>query len=82
MLQQRSTPVIPRPENMTAETLTGFGFVGIYFADIRYRSNSIRWLEVDSKSLLRPLVSERIFPIAACRALSCEVIDSSINYNL
>ena len=27
--QLMSTPVLPRPENVTAETLTGFGFVGL-----------------------------------------------------
>ena len=67
---------------MIAETLTGFGFVGLDFVDLRYGSTSIMWLEAPSESLLRPLVSERIFPIAACRGLSCEVMDSRRNSNL
>ena len=33
--QRRSTLVLPRPENVTAETLTGFGFVRLDYVDIR-----------------------------------------------
>ena len=47
-----SAPVLPRPENVTSETLTGFGVVGLDFVDLRYGSTSIRWLEDTSKSLL------------------------------
>ena len=35
VFQRRSTPVLPHPENITAETLTGFGFVGLDFVDLR-----------------------------------------------
>ena len=76
------TPVLTRPENLNAENLSGFGFVGLDFLDLWYGSTSIRWLEAPSKSLLSPLVSAQIFPIAACRALSCEVMESSRNSTL
>ena len=80
--QQRPTPVLPNPENGTAKTLTGFGFVGLYYVDLWYGSTSIRWIEAPSKSHLMPLVSAHIFSIEACRELSFEVMDSSINSTL
>ena len=79
MYHWRSTPVLPFLENVTAEILTGFGFVGLDLVDLRYGSTSIKWLEDPSKSLLSPLVLARIFPVSACRTLSCEVMDSSRN---
>ena len=54
--QRSSNPVLPRPANVTAETLTGFGLIGFDFEYIRYGSTSIRWLEAPSISLLFTLV--------------------------
>ena len=36
LCQQMSNPVLPHPENVNAETLTGFCFVGLDFVDLRY----------------------------------------------
>ena len=80
--QQRSTPILTCPENVTAENLTGFGFVGLDVVNLWYGSTLMEWLDAPSKLLLIPYVLARIFPIAACRGLSWEVIDSSRNSTL
>ena len=82
VFQRRSNLVLPLMEIVTDVTLTGFGFIELYFVDLRYRTTSIWWLEDPSKSLLSPLVSAQIFPVAACRELSCGVMDSSSNSTL